>query len=124
MKEEEWKQQIVDAIASGKMNGSPTIIFGDQVTHKVANVESGGIGIQINTGSPFGEGEQSLYPHKNKYTEVLEWLTVQKTKGVDFYAAAGNNRSKMCRKLSEIFGWEVDENSLRKAETEAEKHKK
>ena len=32
---------------------------------------------------------------------------------IDYYQACGQNRSKMCSKLSEIFGWEVSENSLR-----------
>lgn len=73
---------------------------------------------------PSGEEAESLYPRKGKYAETVAWLAEQKKQGVDFYAAAGMNRSKMCRHLSEIFHWEVNENSLRKAQEEAEKQKK
>lgn len=73
---------------------------------------------------PSAEEAESLYPRKGKYAETVVWLEEQKKKGVDFYAAAGYNRSKMCRHLSEIFKWEVNENSLRKAQEEAEKQKK
>ncbi len=73
---------------------------------------------------PSGEEAESLYPRKGKYAETVVWLEEQKKKGVDFYVAAGYNRSKMCRQLSEIFKWEVNENSLRKAQEEAEKQKK
>lgn len=73
---------------------------------------------------PSGEEAESLYPRKGKYAETVAWLAEQKKKGVDFYVAAGYNRSKMCRQLSEIFKWEVNENSLRKAQEEAEKHNK
>ena len=68
---------------------------------------------------PSGEESESLYPRKGKYAETVEWLADQKKKGVDFYAAAGMNRSKMCRQLSEIFKWDVNENSLRKAQEES-----
>ena len=71
-----------------------------------------------------GDEVESIYPRKNKYVEVVKWLEKQKTQGVDHYVAAGYNRSKMCRRLTEIFGWEVNENSLRKAQEEAEKPKK
>ena len=57
-----------------------------------------------------------LYPRKGKYQEVLEWLEKKKMKGEDLYAGCGYNRSALCRKLSKIFGWEVDESGLRKAE--------
>lgn len=64
---------------------------------------------------PDNQENESFYPRKNKYVEVVEWLAQQKKQGVDYYAAAGFNRSEMCRKLTKIFGWEVDQNSLRKA---------
>jgi hypothetical protein len=70
---------------------------------------------------PSSEEAENLYPHKGKYTEVVEWLEGQQKKGVDFYKAAGMNRSKMCRQLSEIFKWDVNENSLRKAQEEFQK---
>ena len=58
----------------------------------------------------------SPYPQKNDYNALVAWLEEQKAKGIDYYAAANMNRSKMCRKLSEILGWTVDQNSLRKAQ--------
>ena len=73
---------------------------------------------------PSAEEAESLYPRKGKYADTVVWLAEQKKKGVDFYAAAGMNRSKMCRQLSEIFKWEVNENSLRKAQEEADKQPK
>lgn len=65
---------------------------------------------------PNHEEADSIYPRENKYTEVVNWLAQQKQKGVDYYAACNYNRTEMCRKLSRIFGWEVKENSLRKAQ--------
>ena len=65
---------------------------------------------------PSAEEAESLYPRKGKYAETVVWLEEQKKKGVDFYAAAGYNRTEMCRKLTKVFGWEVNENHLRKAE--------
>lgn len=70
---------------------------------------------------PNAEESENFYPRKGKYTDVATWLEAQKKKGVDFYAAAGMNRSKMCRQLSDIFKWEVNENSLRKAQEESQK---
>ena len=121
MSQEEARKQVLAAITSGKLQ--PTnIIFGDYVEHKIENVEAGGIGFQINHGG--SDNEESIYPVKGNYAGVLAWLARQKEKEhIDYYVASGQNRSKMCRKLSEIFGWEVSENSLRKAE-EAQKMKK
>ena len=73
---------------------------------------------------PDREEAESVYPRKGKYADTVVWLAEQKKKGVDFYAAAGYNRTEMCRKLTKIFGWEVNENSLRKAQEEADKHEK
>lgn len=103
-------------------------VNGDYVEHKevmyeVNNVEDGGIGIQIRTGADDENPQSSLYPRKNKYTEVVHWLEKQKTQGTDFFVAAGRNRSELCRKLTKIFGWEVDQNSLRKAQEDYENKK-
>jgi len=59
---------------------------------------------------------ETMYPRKGKYQEVVEWLEKKKSKGEDLYVGCGYNRSALCRKLSKIFGWEVDESGLRKAE--------
>ena len=94
-----------------------------EVTYEIGNVENGGIGIQINHG--VGEASsESLYPKKGDYAGVLAWLARQKEKEhLDYYVASGQNRSKMCRKLSEIFGWEVDESGIRKAEERQNREK-
>ena len=49
MTKEEMQKQLLDAITSGKIQPA-TIIWGDNVQHKIENVEPGGIGIQINNG--------------------------------------------------------------------------
>lgn len=62
------------------------------------------------------ENVSSVYPHKGKYQEVVEWLEKKKARGEDLYAGCCYNRSELCRRLTNIFGWEVDESGLRKAE--------
>ena len=56
------------------------------------------------------------FPLKDNYSEVTQWLEQQKLSGSDYYAEANYNRTAMCRRLSNIFGWVVDQNSLRKAQ--------
>lgn len=60
-------------------------------------------------------------PKKGKYDDVLDWLAQEKEDGKDYYAEAGNNRSNMCRIISPIVGWEVNENSVQKAENRRRK---
>lgn len=55
-------------------------------------------------------------PAEGNYIQVVQWLAQQKLIGNDYYAEADYNRSVMCRRLSIIFGWPVDQNSLRKAQ--------
>ena len=55
-------------------------------------------------------------PAEGNYMQVVQWLAQQKLIGNDYYAEADYNRSVMCRRLSIIFGWPVDQNSLRKAQ--------
>ena len=57
-----------------------------------------------------------ILPQEGDYQAVVKWLQLEKEKGVDYYAQAQFNRSRMCRQLSNIFGWIVNENSLRKAQ--------
>ena len=59
---------------------------------------------------------QPILPPKGKYEPLVRWLNAQKRQGNDYYADAGYNRSKMCRDLRYIIGWEPNENSLRKAQ--------
>ena len=55
-------------------------------------------------------------PSEGDYRSLVKWLTREKQCGNDYYADAGYNRSKMCRNLLKIIGWEPDQNSLRKAQ--------
>ena len=54
-------------------------------------------------------------PAKNDYQAVLAWLQSEKEAGRDWYALNNHNRSAMCREISSVLGWVVDQNSLRKA---------
>ena len=62
------------------------------------------------------EEESSTLPQENNYQALVQWLEAEKTLGNDYYAEAGFNRSRMCRELRKILGWEPDQNSLRKAQ--------
>ena len=62
------------------------------------------------------EEESVTLPQENDYQTLVQWLAAEKTLGNNYYAEAGYNRSKMCRNLRKILGWEPDQNSLRKAE--------
>ena len=62
------------------------------------------------------EEETAILPPENDYQALAKWLKAEKTLGNDYYCDAGFNRSKMCRELRKILGWEPDQNSLRKAE--------
>lgn len=55
-------------------------------------------------------------PTKDNYIEVVQWLEEEKQRGTDWYKQNNNNRTAMCRQLSEHFGWVVDQNSLGKAQ--------
>ena len=55
-------------------------------------------------------------PRENDYNDLITWLEQEKQDGKDHYADAGNNRSRMCRNISKIVGWNVDQNSLQKAQ--------
>ena len=45
------------------------------------------------------------------------WLEFEKLRGNDYYSEADCNRTKLCRNLLKIIGWEPDQNSLRKAQS-------
>jgi len=62
------------------------------------------------------EEESVTLPQENDYQALVQWLAAEKTLGNNYYAEAGYNRSKMCRNLRKILGWEPDQNSLLKAE--------
>ena len=60
-------------------------------------------------------------PEENNYLDVIRWLDQEKLDGHDHFEEAGQNRTKMCKKLSDIFGWYVDQNSLQKAQNRVRK---
>ena len=70
----------------------------------------------INYTGGAGEHVSTMYPSEGDYKAVVQWLERKKQKGEDFYAGANHNRTKMCKMLSDLFGWEVSPNSLLKHE--------
>ena len=62
------------------------------------------------------EAKSKGYPKEKDYEEVIKWLAYQKTRGNDYYAMNGNNRTQMCKELTKLFGWDVDQNSLQQHE--------
>lgn len=60
-------------------------------------------------------------PEENNYLDVIRWLEQEKIDGHDHFEEAGRNRTKMCKNLSDIFGWYVDQNSLQKAQNRIQK---
>ena len=57
-----------------------------------------------------------LMPQEGNYDALVRWLAQEKAQGRDHYANADFNRSKMCRNLLKIIGWEPNQDSLRKAQ--------
>ena len=57
---------------------------------------------------------ESGFPPRRNYAAVEKWLLKEKEAGRDYLQEAGNNRTEMCRNLSDMFNWEVDSNSLGK----------
>ena len=75
MNTDELKQQIIDALASGKIQAT-TINIGDHVEHQhnIGKVEAGGIGFQI-----IEPHKQTLQrPSENKYNQVREYIEKRK----------------------------------------------
>ena len=59
---------------------------------------------------------ETIIPQEGDYSALVRWLELEKLKGNDHYADADFNRTKLCRNLLKIIGWEPDQNSLRKAQ--------
>lgn len=59
---------------------------------------------------------QAPVPGKGRFTDLCAWLEQEKSQGRDWLAEAGGNTTQMCRNLSERLDWEVNANSLRKAQ--------
>ena len=67
--------------------------------------------------APQDNQPDSILPPENDYTALVRWLEFEKLRGNDHYAEADCNRTKLCRNLLKIIGWEPDQNSLRKAQS-------
>lgn len=112
MSNEELKQQIAEAIISGKMQPT-TFVLGDNVKYKVDGVAMGATGIQVTTHNHYyGEGSIPI-PKERDYNAVREYIELRKQRDSDFKNFCNNNtRTALCEKLSKEFGWTVDEHSL------------
>ncbi len=66
--------------------------------------------------SPQEKVPETILPQEGDYSALVRWLELEKLKGNDHYADADYNRTKLCRNLLKIIGWEPDQNSLRKAQ--------
>ena len=110
MNTDELKQQIIDALASGKIQAT-TINIGDHVEHQhnIGKVEAGGIGFQI-----IEPHKQTLQrPSENKYNQVREYIEKRKETDEVFKAfCKSHTRKQICEFLSMEFGWHVDAHHL------------
>lgn len=71
--------------------------------------------------TPQPDATATPLPHPGKYTEVVYWLEAEEAAGRCWYKDHNYNRTAMCAELSKKFHWEVDENSLRKAQQRHQK---
>lgn len=104
------KQQILEALASGKIQAT-TINIGDHVEHQhnVEKVEAGGIGFQII------ESTKSTLPRpkENDYNAVREYIEKRKEQDEVFKTfCKSHTRKQVCEFLTMEFGWEVDAHHL------------
>ena len=110
MNTDQLKQQIIDAIASGKIQAT-TINIGDHVEHQhnVGNVEAGGIGFQIVESSK----PVLQRPDENDYNGVREYIEQRKQTDEVFKTFCKNHtRTQLCEFLTMEFGWHVDAHHL------------
>ncbi len=110
MSTDDLKQQIIDALASGKIQAT-TINIGDHVEHQhnIGKVEAGGIGFQI-----IEPHKQTLQrPSENNYNAVREYIDKRKETDEVFKAfCKSHTRKQVCEFLSMEFGWHVDAHHL------------
>ena len=66
--------------------------------------------------APQDTAKADLMPNEGDYSALVKWLEIEKQNGNDYLADADFNRSKMCRNLLNIIGWEPNQDSLRKAQ--------
>lgn len=110
MSNEDIKQQILEAITSGRLQAT-TINFGDHVEHqhKIDKVEAGGIGFQI-----FEAARPNLpCPQEGDYNAVREYIEARKERDEVFKKYCDTHqRKQLCERLSDEFGWLVDSHHL------------
>ena len=110
MSKEEMQQQILDVITSGKIQVT-NINFGDHVEHqhKIDKVEAGGIGFQF-----FEAAKMDIpRPKENDYNAVREYIEARKEKDPVFKEyCKTHQRKQLCARLSDEFGWTVDDHNL------------
>lgn len=108
MNNEDIKRQILEAITNGTLQPT-TIIFGDNVKHKIEKVEAGGIGVNIvQAGTP-----NLPRPQKGRYNEVREYIEQRKKQDEVFKQyCLSHTRKELCARLSDEFGWDVDDHTL------------
>ena len=104
------KQQILDALASGKIQAT-TINIGDHVEHQhnVGKVEAGGIGFQIVESTR----NNIKRPSENNYNAVREYIELRKQQDDVFKKyCKDHTRKQICEFLTMEFGWHVDAHNL------------
>ena len=110
MSNEEIKKQIVEAIASGKIQAT-TINIGDHVEHQhnIGKVEAGGIGFQI-----IESTKTSLpRPKESDYNGVRDYIEKRKEHDEVFKEFCNSHtRKQVCEFLTMEFGWHVDAHNL------------
>ena len=113
MSNEDIKRQIVEALTNGTLQPT-TIVLGDQVQHQhnmhIDKVEAGGVGFQIvdSDYSPLRRPKK-----EDGYNAVREYIEQRKEIDPVFKKyCLSHSRKQICARLSEEFGWDVDEHSL------------
>lgn len=110
MNTDELKQQIIDALAAGKIHAT-TINIGDHIEHQhnIGKVEAGGVGVQI-----VEAAKSNLQrPRENDYNAVREYIEKRKdTDSVFKNFCKSHTRKQVCDFLSDEFGWTVDAHHL------------
>lgn len=90
MSTDELKQQIIDAITSGRIQAT-TINIGDHIQHQhnIGTVEAGGVGVQINAPSPHEPADEpqpqpqpaeDITPVENKPEPIQSIIFTKKAK--------------------------------------------
>lgn len=104
------KQQILEALASGKIQAT-TINIGDHVEHQhnIGKVEAGGIGFQIVESTK----QAIARPKENDYNAVREYIEARKEQDSVFKTfCKSHTRKQVCDFLSLEFGWQVQSHQL------------